>query len=182
MNEPVIRVAEYQVNLDRLDHFDIAGFREIWRFPHIQAVLLTLYHSGTANTTDQNTAIVDLVRDFIDRRGIVFFAVTENDEPTDLHAYETSVALREAGVVPLYDIPFYAAMVKLKWATEQTEHPAELIDLLLTNMVGEIDQSRIYPEDIGKLKQLYTQNFETRQAILQTQPPEKVFWTSYFYK
>jgi len=183
MSDPTHKVFEYRVNLDRSNHFDMAmALKEIWLFPEVQAVLLTLYHSGTANTVDPNSAVTDIIRGLRERRAITFFAVTENHEPVDLHAYETSVALRKAGTVPLYDMPYHPAMVKLWWAVEQTKNPAELIDLMLTNLVGEIDESRIYREDIEELKQIYTASSEPIQRAYAQREGKSFFWESYFRK
>ena len=183
MSDPTHKVFDYRVDVDRPNHFDmVMAFKEIWLFPEVQAVLLTLYHSGTANTTDSNSAVTDIVRGLRERRGITFFAVTENHEPVDLHAYETSVALRKAGVIPLYDMPYHPAMVKLWWAVEQTRNPSELINLMLTNMVGEIDESRIYREDIGELKQLYASSSVPIQQAYAQRGDKSIFWESYSRK
>lgn len=183
MQDPTHRVFEYRVDFDRPNHFDMAmALKEVWLFPEVQATLLTLYHSGTANTTDTTSAVTDLVRGLRERRGIVFFAVTENHEPVDLHAYETSVALRKAGVVPLYDMPYHAAMVKLWWATEQTKNPAELIDLMQTNIVGEVDESRIHRDDVEELKKLYTASYAPIQQAYSQRAAQDIFWESHFRK
>ena len=181
MQDPLHRVFEYRVDLDRPNHFDMAmALKEIWLFPEARATLLTLYHSGTANTIDSNSAVTTIVSGLRERRGMALFAVTETGEPVDLHAYETSVALREAGLIPLYDMPKDAAMVKLWWATEQTNNPVELIDLMLRNLVGEIDENRIHREDIDKLKKLYQDSWAPIQQAYTQRAPESIFWESWF--
>lgn len=182
MVDPYHKVFEYRVDMAQPNHFDMLALKEIWLFPEVKAVLLTLYHSGTANTTDPVSSVAQLVQGLRERRGLVFFAVTENDEPIDLHAYSTSVELRKAGVIPLYDMPYYAAQVKLQWAVKQSEHPAEIIKLMLNNLVGEIDEHRIHREDIEELQELYRQTWETMQQILSTRTTEQVFWESYSKK
>jgi len=121
--------------------------------PNVKTVLLTLYHSGTANIENPLLSIPDFVKKLREERDIIFFGVTENGEPVDLHSYETSVRLREAGVVPLYDMRKDVALKKLERVTG--EDSAEVIDEMLKNRVGEIDESRIIPEDMAKLKLLY---------------------------
>lgn len=144
----------YVVSMDRTNHSSI--MTEFRNQEPTRAILLELYHSGTANTTDSPLAIDKLVRQMRQQRpGLVFFAGTENHEPVDLHAYETSVKLREAGVVPLYDMPSWVARTKLRWAVKQSQTPTEMIDLMLRNRVGEIDESRINWDDIEELKDLY---------------------------
>lgn len=147
----------YVVSMDRTDHSSIR--KDLWGHEPTRAILLELYHSGTANTTDSPLAIHNLVKQMRQERpGLVFFAGTENHEPVDLHAYETSVKLREAGVVPLYDMPSWVARTKLRWAVKQSQAPQDMIDLMLKNQVGEIDESRIHWDDINELKKLYGEN------------------------
>lgn len=182
MVDPHHKVFEYRVDVAQPNHLDMLALKEIWLFPEVQTVLLTLYHSGTANTIDPLSSVAQLVQGLRKRRGIVFFAVAENGEPIDLHAYDTSVELRKAGVVPLYDMPYYAAQVKLRWAVEQTQDPTEVIELMLKNVVGEIDECRIHREDIGELQELYRQTGDTMQQILSTRTKKQVFWESYYKK
>lgn len=143
-------VVDYAVNLIRNNHDAIR--RDI-QLKHADAMLLTLYHSGTANTENPTASVARLVEETRTRYGIVVFAVTENGEPFDLHAYGTSTDLREAGVVPLYDMLHCVALAKLRLLPDMSK--SALIDAMLTNQVGEIDERRILPEDIQKLKMLY---------------------------
>lgn len=182
MADPEHKIFEYRVDVAQPNHLDMLALKEIWLFPEVQTVLLTLYHSGTANTVDPISSVAQLVQGLRERRGIVFFAVVENDEPIDLHAYETSVALRQAGVVPLYDMPYYAAQVKLRWAVEQSQDPSKVIELMLKNVVGEIDERRIHREDIEELQELYRQTWESMRQILSTRMKKQTFWESYFKK
>lgn len=104
-------IIDYPVNCIRRDHNAI---RRYVQQKHVDAMLLTLYHSGTANTEDPTVSVARLVEEMRTRHGIVVFAVTENGEPFDLHAYGTSTDLREAGVVPLYDMLHDVALAKLR--------------------------------------------------------------------
>lgn len=179
MDEPLQSVFEYRVDFDRPNHADTVALNWEWAFPDLKAILLILYHSGTANTNDPNSTVTSVIEGLRETKGIASFAVTENYEPVDLHAYETSVALRNAGVVPLYDIPYHAALIKLKWAKEQTDDPAEIIDIMLTNMVGELDERRVHQEDIDELKRQYTKSFENIQKANNVQEKEAIFWRSF---
>lgn len=142
-------VIDYPVNIFRLNHQELLDQLE---GRQIKAVLLTLYHSGTANATESEASVSKLVNN-LREHGIVFFGVTENGEPVDLHSYETSVRLREAGVVPLYDMQKEVALAKLM--TVATGSPVEIIDKMLKNRTGEIDKSKILKEDIDNLKRVY---------------------------
>lgn len=143
-------IIDYPVNLIRRDHSTI---RRHVQQRHVDAMLLTLYHSGTANTEEPTASVARLVQEMRAMHGILVFAVTENGEPFDLHAYGTSTDLREAGVVPLYDMLHDVALAKLRLLPDMPK-PA-LINAMLANQVGEIDKRRILPEDIQQLKKLY---------------------------
>lgn len=143
-------VLEYPVNVFRLNHSE---FLEGIKDKHIKAVLLTLYHSGTANTMESDASVSKLVSS-LRSQGIVCFGVTENGESVDLHSYETSVRLREAGVVPLYDMQKEVALAKLR--SVAVGSPVEIIDNMLRNRVGEITEDKIIKGDIDQLKEVYS--------------------------
>lgn len=117
-------------------------------------MLLTLYHCGTANTEDPKASVARLVKEMRVTYNVIVFAITENGEPFDLHAYGTSTDLREAGVVPLYDMLRDVALAKLRLLPDMPR--PTLIDAMLTNRVGEIDGRRIRTDDIAQLKVLYS--------------------------
>ena len=150
----VNNVLLYPVNVVRTDHKDFLNQVEQTK---PRAVLLRLYHSGTANTEKPELSVAELVIE-LRARGIVAFGVTENGEPVDLHSYETSVKLREAGVIPLYNMTERVALVKLGMV--RAENKTGLIDKMLDDISGEIDTSRIITEDIKQLKELYGQPAE----------------------
>jgi L-asparaginase/Glu-tRNA(Gln) amidotransferase subunit D len=120
----------------------------------VRGIILNLYHSGTANVEEAGESVAKLVEDLRRKRGIVFFGVTENGEPVDLHAYETSVRLREAGVVPLYDMLRDVALAKLRLMDGKAS-AGQLIEAMLHNDVGEVDEQQIITTDISDLKRLY---------------------------
>ena len=144
-------VVEYPVNVVRNDHKD---FLDYVKQRDVKAVLLVLYHSGTANTEKSELSVAELVKNLREQNSIVFFGVTENGEQVDLHSYETSVKLREAGVVPLYNMNKAIALAKLQMVADGS--PRQIIDRMLTNIVREIDETRIISEDIEDLRRLYT--------------------------
>jgi len=146
--------AIYDVNViaDNHDNF----MNHVMAHPNLKSVVLNLYHSGTANTIQGSPAsVVELVQALHEvRPDMAFFGVTETGEPVDLHAYETSVKLRKAGVVPLYDMFKGVAITKLR-LIDPNLPPEERIKEMLRNHVGEIDESRINEVDIKDLLELY---------------------------
>ena len=120
-----------------------------------RAILFTLYHSGTANTQNPEISISGVVKKLRQENGILSFGVTENGEPLDLHQYETSVQLREAGMIPLYNM--LAPVAKEKIIRLSDLPSAQMIMKMLTNLSGEIDESQIHPADVATLLKLYNQ-------------------------
>lgn len=144
------RVIEYEVNVVRTGHDEF--IKKVLE-KNIRAVLLVFYHSGTANTEKSELSVSHLVSRLRVEKGIVFFGVTENGEPINLRSYETSVKLCEAGVVPLYNMEKAVSLAKLQLVASGTS--AHIIEEMLENKVGEIDESQIIAEDIDMLKKLY---------------------------
>lgn len=120
-----------------------------------RAILLNLYHSGTANTDKPEQSVAELVKKLRRDHGVIFFGATENGEAVNLRAYETSIKLRDAGVVPLYNMHKDVALAKLQLIDAGAD-PADVIDEMLRDNCGEIDQSQIDTGDIDKLKVLYS--------------------------
>ena len=142
----------YDVNVIRPNHQALLDYVATH---NVKAILLNLYHSGSANVVTPGQSIVELVQRLREEKGIVFFGVTENGEPTDLHAYETSVKLREAGVVPLYNMSRAVAEAKLKLVAD--EDPDMMVVGMLKDRVGEIDEVQIIEDDAVALIELYGQ-------------------------
>jgi L-asparaginase/Glu-tRNA(Gln) amidotransferase subunit D len=142
----------YDVNVIRRDHRELLDNLSAH---NVRAIILNLYHSGTANTEKPDRSVSELVNKLRTEAGIVFFGVTENGEPVDLHAYETSVKLRKSGVVPLYDMTKEVALMKLRLLNPFLSS-VQLIEEMLRNRAGEIDESRIFARDIAELKDAYS--------------------------
>ena len=60
-------------------------------------------------------------------------------EPVDLTLYDTSDKLREAGVVPLFNMSKKVACEKLRTIDVNGKSPNDLIDAMMESKVGEID-------------------------------------------
>jgi len=142
----------YEVNIIRKNHNLL--LKKILTNPY-RVILFKLYHSGTANTVDPKSSVSALVKK-LTQQGIVCFGATENGEPTNLHLYETSVELLRSGMVPLYDMKFEVALNKLYLLGIKKNNfsRSEIIDKMLTNYGGEINEKLIIHEDIKSLRQL----------------------------
>jgi L-asparaginase/Glu-tRNA(Gln) amidotransferase subunit D len=147
-----LNVISYDVSRIRPNHQDILDCVENNK---VDVVLLTLYHSGTANADKPNTSVAKLVEDLRLTKGIIFFAVTENYDIAHLKRYETSRRLLRGGVVPLYDMLKDVALAKLGLIDRALQAP-EIIDEMLTNRVGELSEELIITDDIKMLKELYS--------------------------
>jgi len=134
-------VSEYEVNIVRKDH---TKFLKTVLHKEIKAVLFKLYHSGTANTLNHNASVANLAK-ILKKNGIVCFAATENYEPTSMNIYETSIHLKKAGVIPLFDMPYPVAIHKLKllYSISKNYTRNKIVKLMLTNFVGEINSKAI---------------------------------------
>ncbi|MBP9669913.1 asparaginase [Candidatus Woesebacteria bacterium] len=142
-------VIEYRVNRVVNNHDEL--LKQIT--PKTKSILFTLYHSGTANTENSRISVSRLTKKLRQDKGIISFGVTENGEPVDLHLYETSVKLREAGMVPLYNMLRPVAKEKL---IRLSHLPSPQIILqMLTKVGSEIDESQIEHADIRTLLKLY---------------------------
>ncbi len=123
-----------------------------------KAILLYVYHGGTANTDSENPeiSVEQLVKDLRQKYpNLVFFAATENFEPTDLKTYETSRKLLDAGIVPLYDMSKNVALAKLQMLQLENMKSTAIIDEMLNPKAKEIDLKRINRDDIGRIKTSY---------------------------
>lgn len=141
----------YDANVIRPDHQPLLNYLASH---NVKAILLNLYHSGTANTVTPGQSVAELVGRLHKEKGIVFFGVTENGEPTDLHSYETSVELRRAGVVPLYTMSKAVAEAKLRLLAD--EDPDMMVVKMLKSRAGEIDETQIIDDDIVELIEFYS--------------------------
>ena len=129
--EATDKVIDYKVNVIRQDHkelLDLIGTNQV------DAVLLTLYHSGTANTEKSDMSVAELARKLAER-GIAVFGVTENGEPCRFGGYETSVKLQEAGIVPLGDMLHDVALAKLQLVQANQLSPQQLKEKMLEQLV-----------------------------------------------
>lgn len=103
--------------------------------PGIKAVILETFGSGNATT---ETWFINCLRNAI-RRGVILLDITQCDGgAVELGRYETSMALKEMGVVSGYDMTFEAALGKLMFLLAQKHSKTRLKELLETSLRGEL--------------------------------------------
>lgn len=76
---------------------------------------------------------------FMEQGIIVMLASQCLYEPSTPDIYEVSRPLKDAGIIPSYDMTTEAAVTKLMWALGQTSALEEIRRIMYTNICGEID-------------------------------------------
>jgi L-asparaginase/Glu-tRNA(Gln) amidotransferase subunit D len=149
-----LKIIEYAVNTYRRNH-EVLKKMVLFKKPDV--IFFKLYHSGTANTLDENASVSKLVEK-LTAKGVVCFGGSENGEPTDLHSYETSVALLNAGMVPLYNMLLPVGVLKAKLINIDSNSAltkrAEIINKMLVNIAGEIDEKLVNSRDVIALQNI----------------------------
>ena len=160
------KVITYDVNQIRENHSEF--LENFSKRPAIKAILLTLYHSGTANTNPESKAstlkLIEKIRK--EHPNIAIFAVNENPgEPVALNetSYQGTVNMRKAGLVPLYNMHRAVAKAKLNMLISKKPDikADELISEMLTPKAGseanaELDTSLINQDHIKALTAHYS--------------------------
>jgi L-asparaginase/Glu-tRNA(Gln) amidotransferase subunit D len=159
------KVITYDVNQIRKNHSEF--LENLYERPATKAILLTLYHSGTANTNPESKAstlkLIEKIRK--EHPNIAIFAVNENPgEPVALNetSYQGTVNMRQAGLVPLYNMHRAVAKAKLDMLIHQNPDikADELISEMLLPKAGleanaELDTSLINQDHIKALTAHY---------------------------
>jgi L-asparaginase/Glu-tRNA(Gln) amidotransferase subunit D len=155
----------YDVNQIRENHNEF--LKNLSQRPATKAILLTLYHSGTANTNPKSEAsTLKLIKEIRKKHpNIAIFAVNENPgEPVTLNetSYKGTVNMRKAGLVPLYNMHRAVAEAKLNMLISKTPDikAEKLISEMLAPRAGleanaELDISLINQDHIKALKAHY---------------------------
>lgn len=120
---------------------------------NIRIVIFVLFHSGTANVRNETRSIAKFVKRLRKELRVLCFGGAENGEITTLNSYDTSVKLRKEGLVPLYDIDYYIALLKASELTSLTK--SEAIDKMLALSDSEKSKKVLNETHIAELKELY---------------------------
>ena len=153
---------EGQVLLYAVNQTDILDFGTLYASVEMlsaKIVIFVLYHSGTANTASAVSSVA-LLTEELRLMGVTCFGAAENGEPVTLNAYSTSVELRRAGMVPLYDMDYQVALAKARYMLQIGVHPSEYIAAMYTPCCAEIDPQLINIEHKEELIQLYNPALE----------------------
>lgn len=103
--------------------------------PGIRAVILETYGSGNGPNNDW---FLDRLKEKIES-GIIILNVTQCEVgKVEMGRYDTSVRLKEIGVVSGNDITFEAAVTKMMYLLGNFEHTDEIKKLLQGSIVGEM--------------------------------------------
>lgn len=103
--------------------------------PGLRAMVLHTYGAGNAPTDPEFLAAIKQAV----KQGIIILNVTQCASGTvDQGRYETSIQLAEIGVVGGLDITVEAAVTKLMHLLAQHDSQETIIDLLQTNLAGEV--------------------------------------------
>jgi L-asparaginase/Glu-tRNA(Gln) amidotransferase subunit D len=160
------KVITYDVNQIRENHSEF--LENFSKRPATKAILLTLYHSGTANTNPESKASTLKLIEKIRKKhpNIAIFAVNENPgEPVALNetSYQGTVNMRKAGLIPLYNMHRAVAKAKLNMLISKKPDikADELISEMLTPKAGseanaELDTSLINQDHIKALTAHYS--------------------------
>lgn len=103
--------------------------------PKIEAVILETFGSGNAPTYTWFLAAIKKAT----TKGILILNVSQcQGGSVELGRYETSKALKDMGVLSAYDMTFEAAITKLMFVLEYTKDIEKRIELISTNLQGEL--------------------------------------------
>lgn len=114
------------------------------------------YGSGTANVGGNENLSIDQFVGKAREGNIPVFLCSQHWGVVDPRGYETTVALVEAGIVPLFDMTPSMAWVKLLWVLENPHppgKPSEIVKRMLENVAGEI--MPLSSDEIGSYTAMY---------------------------
>ena len=103
--------------------------------PKTEAVILETFGSGNAPTYTWFLAAIKKAT----TKGILILNVSQcQGGSVELGRYQTSKALKDMGVLSAYDMTFEAALTKLMFVLEYTKDIEKRIELISTNLQGEL--------------------------------------------
>ncbi|ULQ54957.1 type I asparaginase [Flavihumibacter rivuli] len=103
--------------------------------PDARAVILETFGSGNATTAPW---FIDCLRRAI-QRGLIIVNITQCDGgAVELGRYETSVQLKELGVLSGHDMTYEATLAKLMFLLGQSLSRKKIVELLETSLRGEL--------------------------------------------
>lgn len=101
--------------------------------------ILEIYNSGTAPIKDTYLSLENSLK-YISKKGGIVFAVSQHEgkQGATMNIYESSNLLKDCNIVPLRDMIWESAIVKLSYVVKLSTNNEEIIKIMLTNINGEI--------------------------------------------
>lgn len=118
-------------------------------------LILEIYNSGTATADDSEYSLVPFI-EHATKKGVIVFAVSQHEgkRGVSMDVYESSSALLSAGIVPLRDMVWEAALPKLMLANGNFSDPKTVVEFMSSNIAGEIIDMSLTQEEERKEDQL----------------------------
>jgi L-asparaginase type I len=102
-----------------------------------KGIILELYNSGTGCIENKYSLLKSLEN--AKSKNIPVFVTSQQKGNVTMDSYSSSIELKKCGAVPLNSMITEAAIPKLMWVLGQNSSKEEVIELMLTNMCGEME-------------------------------------------
>lgn len=102
-------------------------------------IALEIYNSGTAPAFDTDLSLTKSL-EYAAQNGTIVFALSQHEgkKGATMNIYESSSILTKAGMIPLHNIIWEAASVKMMLACSNFEENDDIIKFMITNISAEI--------------------------------------------
>ena len=104
-----------------------------------KGIILEVYNSGTACVEGKYSILKSIEKANSKNNYIPVFITSQHEGKVLMDTYISSKEIKEAGAIPLKDMITESAIPKLMWALGQTDSQKEVINLMLRNISGEIE-------------------------------------------
>jgi glutamyl-tRNA(Gln) amidotransferase subunit D len=102
-----------------------------------KGIILELYNSGTGCIKNRYSLLHSLKN--AKSKNIPVFVTSQQGGNVTMDSYSSSTELKKYGAVPLMSMITETAIPKLMWVLGQTSSKKEVIELMLTNICGEME-------------------------------------------
>jgi len=108
-----------------------------------KGLIFELYNSGTG-CIEGKYSLLPLLETATKKFNVPTFVTSQNEGNVNMDTYISSKQLKSTGAIPLRDMLTEAAIPKLMWALGQVNSKEEIINLMLTDIAGEISEKKDY--------------------------------------